>query len=351
MASPKAVLFTPEASPKLLVTEVDLDSIEEQESRPTCWAAVRQRAPQWKLQLACGLAFAHGWASLLCLIVYRTFASIMTGNVLSLATDCFGAIPLWAEHISQWNAFATTLSTAYYRQQCAVHGSVFASYCLGLALYRVINTLLGRWASASAIALICSSLFVAVDVTRMYVTTSAFEVSFAAVALGIVNAVAIKVHGLTTHMITIHTQKMVLTLMDLFFEAEFPDAKCKGLRETTALVASFAGGAAGGAASMAIPIDNWRFSALGALFFLLLCAHDFVYHAAMADIKLEAALQKADARAAVVKAARATFSGGSKSAVNSGQLETPSASGQLPTPEGFGTVELVSLRARSDDTV
>ena len=71
----------------------------------------------------------------------------------------------------------------------------------------------------------------------------------------------------------------------------------------------------------------------------------------MADIKQEAALQKADARAAVVKAARATFSGGSKSAVNSGQLETPSASGQLPTPEGFGTVELVSLRARSDDTV
>ena len=59
---------------------------------------------------------------------------------------------------------------------------VFASYCLGLALYRVLNTLLGRWASASAIALICSSLFVAVDVTRMYVTTSAFEVSFAAVA-------------------------------------------------------------------------------------------------------------------------------------------------------------------------
>ena len=71
----------------------------------------------------------------------------------------------------------------------------------------------------------------------------------------------------------------------------------------------------------------------------------------MADIKQEAALQKADARAAVVKAARATFSGGSKSAVNSGQLETPGASGQLPTPEGFGTVELVSLRARSDDPV
>ena len=71
----------------------------------------------------------------------------------------------------------------------------------------------------------------------------------------------------------------------------------------------------------------------------------------MADIKLEAALQKADARAAVVKAARATFSGGGKSAVNSGQLETPGASGQLPTPEGFGTVELVSLRARSDGPV
>ena len=36
--------------------------------------------------LACCLAVGHGWASATCLIVYRTYASIMTGNVLSLAT-------------------------------------------------------------------------------------------------------------------------------------------------------------------------------------------------------------------------------------------------------------------------
>ena len=69
-----------------------------------------------------------------------------------------------------------------------------------------------------------------------------------------------------------HTQKTVLFVMDLVFKDEKTkvDVKCKGIRESTALAGSFLGGAVGGASLMAIPIDNWRFSALGALFFLLL---------------------------------------------------------------------------------
>ncbi len=55
MASPKAVLFSPEVSPKLLAIEEQEsrpECFEEPKARPECWAAVRQRAPQWKLQLA-----------------------------------------------------------------------------------------------------------------------------------------------------------------------------------------------------------------------------------------------------------------------------------------------------------
>ena len=102
--------------------------------------------------LACCLAVGHGWASATCLIVYRTYASIMTGNVLSLATDCIAAIPIWTDQINEFSPMRGMLTSHYYRQQCAVHGSVFSSYCFGIAVYRVLNTLLGRRASASAIA-------------------------------------------------------------------------------------------------------------------------------------------------------------------------------------------------------
>lgn len=213
----------------------------------------------------------------------------------------------------------------------------------------MLNTLLGRRASASAIAVICAALFVAVDITRVYWVRSPFQVCYAAVALGIVNAVALKVHGLTTHMITVHTQKTVLFVMDLVFKDEKTkvDAKCKGIRESTALAGSFLGGAVGGASLMAIPIDNWRFSALGALFFLLLCAHDFVYHAAMADVRKEAA----SSQKAAFKAVRGTFSRGDS--FNLKKLpsfkESPKKQSSFGAAGGAPLTELVAKRAVTSD--
>ena len=338
MSSPaRAVNFTD----MRLAASVDLDETPSEKEARSCWARLARSAPQWKLPLACCLAVGHGWASATCLIVYRTYASIMTGNVLSLATDCIAAIPIWTDQINEFSPMRGMLTSHYYRQQCAVHGSVFSSYCFGIAVYRVLNTLLGRRASASAIAVICAALFVAVDITRVYWVRSPFQVCYAAVALGIVNAVALKVHGLTTHMITVHTQKTVLFVMDLVFKDEKTkvDVKCKGIRESTALAGSFLGGAVGGASLMAIPIDNWRFSALGALFFLLLCAHDFVYHAAMADVRKEAA----SSQKAAFKAVRGTFSRGDSFKGSPKKQSSFGAAGGAPL------TELVAKRAVTSD--
>ena len=138
-----------------------------------------------------------------------------------------------------------------------------------------------------------------------------------------------------------HTQKTVLFVMDLVFKDEKTkvDAKCKGIRESTALAGSFLGGAVGGASLMAIPIDNWRFSALGALFFLLLCAHDFVYHAAMADVRKEAA----SSQKAAFKAVRGTFSRGDSFKGSPKKQSSFGAAGGAPL------TELVAKRAVTSD--
>ena len=146
-----------------------------------------------------------------------------------------------------------------------------------------------------------------------------------------------------------HTQKTVLFVMDLVFKDEKTkvDVKCKGIRESTALAGSFLGGAVGGASLMAIPIDNWRFSALGALFFLLLCAHDFVYHAAMADVRKEAA----SSQKAAFKAVRGTFSRGDSFNLK----KVPSFKGSPKKQSSFGAAggapltELVAKRAVTSD--
>ena len=138
-----------------------------------------------------------------------------------------------------------------------------------------------------------------------------------------------------------HTQKTVLFVMDLVFKDEKTkvEAKCKGIRESTALAGSFLGGAVGGASLMAIPIDNWRFSALGALFFLLLCAHDFVYHAAMADVRKEAA----SSQKAAFKAVRGTFSRGDSFKSSPKKQSSFGAAGGAPL------TELVARRAVTSD--
>ena len=54
---------------------------------------------------------------------------------------------------------------------------------------------------------------------------SKFEVCFAAVALGMVNATAMVVHGYITQALTFNVQKCVMALMDIFFGVgDAPDA-------------------------------------------------------------------------------------------------------------------------------
>ena len=106
----------------------------------TCSEALKARAPKWKLQLACMLAVAQGWASMECLLIYQTFASIMTGNILMVASGCIGGDG----------------------QGCAVHVSVLFSYAFGFLLYRGVTLTLGFYTSSTALATVVALLLFAI---------------------------------------------------------------------------------------------------------------------------------------------------------------------------------------------
>lgn len=72
------------------------------------------------------------------------------------------------------------------------------------------------------------------------------QVCFAAAGLGIVNAVAVKVHGVATHMITVHLQRTLGCGMDLLLKSGKPEAKRKAMWEGVPIILSFVAGAFGG---------------------------------------------------------------------------------------------------------
>ena len=341
---------------------LDIVRVEDEEPSPTCWEAFKQAAPKWKLKLACCLAVAQGWTSILCLRIYGTFASIMTGNVLLLVTACVGGK-------------GSTSDSAYHPGDdglnCGLHFSVLGSYCFGFILYRCLTTLMGFYISSSALALVVALLLLTVDV--IHAATDAhggFEVCFAAVALGIVNvrraapnprpqtlglvvaaepdargssplflslqATALIVHGITTQMITISLQKLLTSAMDLVFQVGKRPAKCDAIKETGLLIGSFALGACIGAVLYDRALyRDWVFSPLAAIFFVLLVAHDYVHAAAMQVKKMEADA----AQTAVIAAVRSMkpFSSRNKSGLlrqrPSESVGTPSGKASSPTAE------------------
>jgi len=254
------------------------------EAPPACLEALKLRAPKWKLQLACLLAVAQGWTSMECLLIYKTFASIMTGNMLLVLRD-------WISGDDRGYA---------------VHLAVLASYAFGFVLYRGLTTLMGFYTSSTALGAVVALLLFAVDFVRAAGHLhSRFEVCFAATALGIVNATALVVHGITTHMVTITLQKLFMSIMDVAFRVGKRDAKYKAIRESGVLVGSFGTGAAIGAALYTrAGYTKWVFSSLAVTFFVLLVAHDYVFATELMVAKKEAAAAQQACVAAVAEGTR-----------------------------------------------
>lgn len=130
----------------------------------TCWDSLVTHASEWKIRLASCLAAAHGMTSVTGLLLYGTYVSIMTGNVLFFSMDCIGAASSWWANRTVQDSCDPTQANAQLR--CALHSSVLASYISGFVAHRAMNTLLGGRTTSSAAAIVTFLLFLAVDLGR-----------------------------------------------------------------------------------------------------------------------------------------------------------------------------------------
>lgn len=243
-----------------------------------CIARIKTIAPEYKLTLACALALAHAWISIMCLLEYKTFVSMLTGGALFLARDCVDGF----ENITSSPAAEDVVDF----DRCALHASVFWSYIFGFVMYRLLSFGMGFYISSTFNAVIVGILLFAVDLTHK-ISQTRYEVCFAAVAMGLVNATALVVHGKTTHLISISIQRLVNALCDLAMKVGKPAAKKDVVKETLALSTSYILGGFLGSV-LTHMMHHWRFTPLAILFFLILAAHDVVHAASMAVVKKNA---------------------------------------------------------------
>ena len=203
---------------------------------------------------------------------------MLTGNALYLARDCVNGF----ENITSSPAAQDKADF----DDCAVHASVLSSYIGGFIMYRILSVGLGFYISATANAVIVGLLLFAVDLTHNFSPTR-FEVCFAAVALGLVNATALVVHGKTTHLITINIQRLVNAACDLVLKVGKPADKKVVVKETLLLISSYVFGGFLGSVLTHAMLD-WLFTPLACFFFLILAAHDIVHAASMVVVKQDA---------------------------------------------------------------
>ena len=212
-----------------------------------------------KLVLACSLSFCHGWANVVSLMRFGGFGSMMTGNLLFFSRSIV---------MAKWS------DTYYYM-------ALIGSYMLGFVLYRVVIVATHFHHPSSVAALLVFLLLLATDVMNNAMQESTelrFIFCFASAGLGCVNAVAMIVTGLTTHLMTLSLQKTVMLAIDLGLGVGIRANKVAAIMEPLALVCSHVAGTVVGAAlTFRAHLVEWSFTPLAFSFAVVLFAHDIAY--------------------------------------------------------------------------
>lgn len=163
-------------------------------------------------------SFLTGWADVALFLRYKTFATMMTGNVLWLAQ---------------------ALVEQQYRL-VGYYSSVIFSYLMGLVVFRKTDLSLKQRTMPVSAALV-ASLFVASDVLH-FSGVSTIPVCLLALGFGIVNSVSTEVAGCLTFVITGHMTKLTHQLVDRVLSRKQKPMDRKALVQNVNVLLGFFGG-------------------------------------------------------------------------------------------------------------
>ena len=210
------------------------------------------------LFLVNGLAFTLGWSNVLCLIKYRTFGTMMTGNTLYFGQNLV---------LGKW------VDAAYY-------GSVIVSFVTGSLLYKLVDWKSPKKRAATMLAPFCLAMTVTQDAL---VSEGRWPVMLVTCVLGVMTSVSNDYDGIVTNVVTSHIQKFTVKMFDNVVKPTSLDDKTKADMRTSGLViaAFFSGVCFGTAVARLVNIPNRHppfqppvFTPLGIVFAGLLLLHD-----------------------------------------------------------------------------
>ena len=256
------VAVTYHAAPPLHLSSSGSTSFVAYRVSPTLPRACVARAPEpgisevRRARLITGFAFFSGWMDVACFLRFDSYANMMTGNLIRLAT-----------------AIAELK-----RAETLFFATVLLHYMSGISLFRLAQVRLawrGPSAACSLLAPLVAILYVAVDVCDRLGVTSRLPMLSLALASGVINAAAAETTGSVICMVTGHCQKVATGFVDWWAGRLAAGDPRRGVLRSGGIMLAFASGVACSTAAM-----MWcgsrlpRFSGLGAVFGLLLMLCD-----------------------------------------------------------------------------
>ena len=210
-----------------------------------------------KKRVATGMAFLTGWADVMLVTKYQTFATMMTGNLMKLATATIEC---------------NLLDVGYF-------SSVIVSYIFGMAMFRRLD-LTYRKKTLRVCGLVVAALFIGSDFLYAQTKSRFLPVVMLASGFGIINSIGSEVAGTLTFVVTGHMTRLTNLFVDRLSRQrgrkELVDKDWDGVKQNSGVIGGFFVGALF-AVLMKSKITNFAagaFAAMGVLYGMLFSCID-----------------------------------------------------------------------------
>lgn len=194
--------------------------------------AVSDRTSNFDNLIFSAFAFTSGWANVVCFVLYKSFASMMTGNTMSI---------MFAIARRRWVDSAFFLAMVF-------------NYVAGVMFFRLFDVGPDPHSQISGAAAVIFSIFLVHDVLACVVPGSRWIALLVAFGFGFVNAATSETLGVVTCMVTGHWQKLANALSDLLTTGLSHPQRAAAFSSLFILL-GFCAGVASGSVVMASPFS------------------------------------------------------------------------------------------------
>jgi len=196
-------------------------------------APVRTRA---RILLASGFAYIAGWADAICIMRWKAFATMMTGNFLLMGYN-IGAHGFWATQMGEWIP------------DWVFHLGVVLMYLLGIIAYRGAESCLPVW-TATVFAPVAALAIFTVEVCRVSLEEELFpqrwDCALLAPVFAVMSAVSMRGGlGIPTTILTGHLQSLGYSAVSMCSGRRGRDERKKNFLQAWVIFAQVLGACCG----------------------------------------------------------------------------------------------------------